>query len=50
MHQKKLPNAWNQLKWCIFGSALQEMLWGTGSLVRLQTLSKTQIDISQENV
>ena len=38
MYQKKLLIAWNQLKWCIFGSTLQEMLWGTGSLVRLQTL------------
>ena len=38
MYQKKLPDAWNQFKLSIFGSALQEMLWGPGSLVRLQKL------------
>ena len=26
MHHKKLPNAWNQMKWRIFGSALHEKL------------------------
>ena len=36
MHQKKLPDAWNELKWWLFGSLEHERIQATGSLHTLQ--------------